>query len=324
MMRAGRQRRFGIAVSVGIVVWVVCAGHARAKDESGTIEVGGYERSYLAYVPDNKLPSGAPLLLVLHGTGMTGSQMRAMTGGEFDRLADAHGFAVIYPNGYQNTWDDCRKTDPTASKQLHLDDIAFFRALAARFHDAYAIDPGRLFIMGYSNGAQMAMRAALEAPDMVSAIAAVSANLPVPDNSICHPLGKPMAILLMNGTADPVNPFKGGEVKLGKNGSRGFVHSTHETARYWATLGGYVGDPETDTLPHRDPTDPTSVTVWDWHAAGKKPVIVFVVNGGGHVVPNSSLPPQPVLGKATRDIDAPQVIWAFFNSVFQGGPSAKP
>lgn len=323
MTSAERQRRFGILVSLGLVVCAVCAGHARAKDESGTIEAGGYERSYLAYIPD-KLPSGAPLLLVLHGTGMTGQQMRATTGGEFDRLADAHGFAVVYPTGYQNTWDDCRKTDPTASKQLHVDDIAFFRALAARFHGAHAIDPGRVFIMGYSNGAQMAMRAALEAPDMVAAIAAVSANLPVPDNSVCNPSGKPMAVLLMDGTADPINPFKGGEVKLGKNGSRGFVHSTDETARYWAKLGGYIGDPETDTLPHRDPADPTSVTVWDWHETGKKPVIVFVVNGGGHVVPNPHFPAMPVLGKVTRDIDAPQAIWGFFDSVVQSGPSAKP
>jgi polyhydroxybutyrate depolymerase len=323
MTRAGCRPCFGIAASAGVVMWALCAGHALAKDESGTIKAGGYERSYLAYVPD-RLPPGAPLLLVLHGTGMTGPQMRAATGDEFDRLADAHGFAVIYPTGYKNTWDDCRKTDPTASKQLHVDDIAFFRALVARFHDTHAIDRARVVIMGYSNGAQMAMRTALEAPDMVAAIAAVSANLPIPDNFVCHPSGKPMAVLLMDGTGDPINPFKGGEVKLGKNGSRGFVHSTDDTARYWAKLAGYVGDPEIDALPHRDPADPTSVTVWDWHEAGKKPVIVFVVNGGGHVVPNSHFPAVPLLGNVTRDVDAPQVIWGFFNNAIQGTLSAKP
>jgi len=300
-----------------------CAGQVRAGDESGTLSAGGYERSYLAYVPATLAP-GAPLLLVLHGTGMTGAQMRAATGGEFDRLADARGFAVVYPTGYKNTWDDCRKTDPSAAKQLHVDDIGFFRALVARLHDAHAIDPGRVVIMGYSNGAQMAMRTALEAPDIVAAIAAVSANLPVADNSVCHPSGKPVAVLLMDGTADPINPFTGGEVKLGKNGSRGIVRSTDETARYWAQLGGYVGDPETDALTHRDPGDPTSVTVWDWHEAGKKPVIAFVVNGGGHVVPNPHFTGAPALGPVTRDIDAPQAVWGFFDSVFQDGKNAKP
>ena len=323
MTKRGRRRRFGIALSVGMAAWAVCAGQAQSKDESGTLQAGGYERSYLAYIPE-KLPPGAPLLLVLHGTGMTGAQMRTTTGGEFDRLADANGFAVVYPTGYKNTWDDCRKTDPTAAKQLHVDDIAFFRALVARFHDAHAIDPGRVVVMGYSNGAQMAMRTALEAPGMVAAIAAVSANLPVADNSVCHPTGKPVAVLLMDGTADPVNPFTGGEVKLGAHGSRGFVHSTDETARYWAQLGGYAGDPETDTLPHRDPADPTSVKVWDWHEAGKKPVIAFIVDGGGHVVPNPHFPVEPALGKVTRDVDAPQIVWGFFASLFQEGRSAKP
>lgn len=302
-----------------LLVALALATHtAVAGDKSGTIRVGGYDRAYLAYIP-NKLPPAAPLLLVLHGTGMTGAQMRAVTGGEFDRLADAHGFAVIYPTGYKNSWDDCRKADTMPAKRQHIDDIAFFHALVARFHDEHGIDPRRVVIMGHSNGAQMAMRVALEAPDLAAAIAAVSANLPVPDNSICHPSGKPQAVLLMDGTADPINPFKGGEVVLSHGQHRGVVTSTDATARYWATLDGYAGGPETDKLPHRDPADPTSVTVWDWHEAGKKPVIAFIVNGGGHVVPNPHFPSLPLFGKVTRDIDAPQEIWGFFNSVLQGG-----
>ena len=295
------------------ILWITAAF---AGDETGTIQSGGVERSYLAYVPD-KLAPGAPLLFALHGTGGSGERMRAQTGAEFDRLADAQGFAVVYPTGYKNSWDDCRKTDPLPAKVQKIDDIAFFRALVARFHDTHGIDPRRVVIMGYSNGAQMAMRVALEAPDLAAAIAAVSANLPVADNSVCGHADKPAAVLLIDGTADPVNPFKGGEVNLGKLGSRGFVHSTAETAAYWAKLDGYVGDAETDTLPHRDPADPTSVAVWDWHEAGKKPVIVFVVNGGGHVVPNPHFPPAPVLGKVTRDIDAPRAIWGFFASVLK-------
>ena len=298
---------------VGFLFFVFLATAAFAGDETGTIQSGGVERSYLAYIPD-RLPPGAPLLFALHGTGGSGEHMRVETGAEFDRLADAQGFAVIYPTGYKNSWDDCRKTDPLPAKAQKIDDIAFFRALVAKFHDTHGIDPRRVFIMGYSNGAQMAMRVALEAPDLAAGIAAVSANLPVAGNSVCGHRDKPVAVLLMDGTADPVNPFTGGEVNLGKLGSRGMVMSTGETARYWARLAGYAGDPETDTLPHRDPADPTSVTVWDWHDAARKPVIAFVVNGGGHVVPNPHFQFPPFLGKVTRDLDAPQVIWGFFRS----------
>jgi polyhydroxybutyrate depolymerase len=315
VLRGSNAAEWVAGVTFGIFLSAFLSNAAVAGDETGTIQAGGIERTYLAYVPD-ELPPGAPLLLALHGTGGTGERLRSFTGGEFDKLADAHGFAVIYPTGYKNSWDDCRKTDTTASKQQHIDDIAFFRALVARFHDAHGIDPRRVVVMGYSNGAQMAMRVALEAPDLAAAIAAVSANLPVPDNFICHPSGKPAAVLLMDGTADPINPFKGGEVVLSHGQHRGVVQSTDATARYWATLDGYAGDPETDKLPHRDPADPTSLTVWDWHDAGKKPVIAFIVNGGGHVVPNPHFPNIPVLGKVTHDIDAPQEIWGFFANVF--------
>jgi polyhydroxybutyrate depolymerase len=288
-----------------------------AGDEQGTITVSGIERSYFAYVPDH-LPPNAPLLFALHGTGGDGARMRAVTGGEFDRLADTKGFVALYPTGYKNTWDDCRKTDPSAAKQQKIDDIGFFRALIAQFHDKHGIDPHRVFIVGYSNGAQMAMRVALEAPDMVAAIAAVSANLPVAENSVCHPIGQPVAALLMDGTADPVNPFKGGEVNLGRSGSRGVVTSAPATADYWATLAGYVGEAEITQLPHRDPADPTSVTISDWHEAGKKNVVFYAIAGGGHVVPNPRFVFPTMLGSATKDIDAPAEIWNFFAS------TAKP
>jgi polyhydroxybutyrate depolymerase len=301
-------------MTMGILVIGLMTPSALAADEHGTIKVGGLDRAYLAYVPD-KLPGGAPLLFALHGTGGSGEGMRQETGAEFDRLADKNGFVAIYPTGFENTWDDCRKTDPSAAKQRKIDDIGFFRALVARFHEAHAIDPARIFIMGYSNGAQMAMRVALEAPDLVAAIAAVSANLPVPENSVCTASGKPVAALLMDGTADPINPYKGGEVILGRLGSRGFVQSGPATAEYWANLAGYRGGAEITILPHRAASDPTSVTVSDWHEPGKKNVVFYSIEGGGHVVPNPHFQFPAIVGRVTGDIDAPAEIWNFFGSL---------
>ena len=310
-------RRWAVALAaITVILLTLPLTTALAADESGTIPVGGIARSYLAYVPD-RLPQGAPLLFALHGTGGNGAHMRDETGAEFDRLADKNGFVAVYPTGYKNSWDDCRKTDPLPAKQEKIDDIAFFRALIALFHDKHGIDPRHVFIMGYSNGAQMAMRVALEAPDLVAAIAAVSANLPVADNSVCGHVDKPVAALLMDGTGDPVNPFKGGEVNLGRLGSRGVVNSAPATARYWATLAGYVGDAEVTQLPHRDPADPTLVTISDWHEPGKKPVLFYAISDGGHVVPNPHFQFPAMLGHVTRDIDAPVEIWNFFASTMR-------
>ena len=79
-----------------------------ATIRKSTVHVGGRDRSYLIYVPAN-LPPQAALVIVLHGSGMDGARMRLCTGYEFDRLADQHGFVVIYPDGYRRNWNDCRR-----------------------------------------------------------------------------------------------------------------------------------------------------------------------------------------------------------------------
>jgi poly(3-hydroxybutyrate) depolymerase len=43
------------------------------------------ERRYLAFVPD-RLPAGAPLLIVLYGTGLDGGTFRRYTGIRFEAL----------------------------------------------------------------------------------------------------------------------------------------------------------------------------------------------------------------------------------------------
>lgn len=60
----------------------------------GTIEVGGRTRTYLSYVPLG-LTKGAPLVVVMHGSGQNGAQMRKWTGYGFERLADERGFTAF-------------------------------------------------------------------------------------------------------------------------------------------------------------------------------------------------------------------------------------
>ena len=96
-----------------------------------TIRVGGEDRTYLTYVPAN-LPPQSALVIVLHGSGMDGARMRLCTGYEFDRLADRHGFVVLYPDGYRRNWNDCRKNATFPAKRENIDDMSFMRELIAR------------------------------------------------------------------------------------------------------------------------------------------------------------------------------------------------
>jgi polyhydroxybutyrate depolymerase len=175
---------------------------------------GGRERTFIEYVPKTLKP-GAPLLFVLHPSGGDAAGMRAYSKYEFDELADKHGFLVVYPDGFENTWNDCRGGSPFSSKRLKIDDSSFIEALLNHEVTVHAIDRKRVFAAGWSNGAQLAYRLALEHPEDFAGVATISASLPMKKNLDCGQVDKPIPLLIVNGTADPINPYRGGMVNLG-------------------------------------------------------------------------------------------------------------
>lgn len=285
--------------------------HTSAQAQKGSIEVDGMARTYLSYVPAD-LPENAPLLIVFHGSLQDSAAMRLSTGYEFETLADAHHFAVVYPDGYKGNWDDCRLHADYPARAEHIDDEGLVRALIAHFQEANRIDPKRVFVMGYSNGGHMAMRLAVETPDLIAGAALVSASLPTEDNNDCTRSGQPVPVLVMAGTDDPINPFGGGVVSLFGFQPRGTVISPTATAQYFAGLAGYTDAPQPTTLPHQPDSGDTAVQVIDYRAEGKPEVIEYIISGGGHVVPQPVVQAQRILGKMTHDVDAPAVIWDFF------------
>jgi polyhydroxybutyrate depolymerase len=299
------------------VMAIACAGATAGASAapSGTVMrhalmVKGMDRTYLQYVPRNLKPN-SPLLFVFHGSGGDGEGMREITGEEFDALADVNSFVVIYPDGFQTTWNDCRKASPQPARRANIDDKSFIDAMIEKQVADNRIDRKRIFAAGWSNGGQLAYRLALEKPEQFAGVASISASRPTMENLACTPTDKPMAVMIINGTADPINPFNGGEVRIGFS-SLGTVLSSRETGQYFARLNGITKEPVTTRLPHRTPSDPTSVDQISWSEPGKPPVTLYAVHGGGHVVPNRNFN----FGNGqTRDLDAPVVIWDFFSKV---------
>jgi polyhydroxybutyrate depolymerase len=272
----------------------------------------GLSRPYLVYVPAGLGP-GAPLVLVFHGSDGDARQARAGFGWEWDRLADEHGFVVAYPEGYEGHWNDCRAVAPYAANRLGVDDVGMTRALVARLVDRHGVDPARVFATGISNGGQMALRLALEAPELVRAVAPVIASLPADENLDCTPSGRPVSVLVMNGTEDPMNPYEGGIVALhGVLGNRGEVVSTEETVAYFAGLAGHEGPGVHEALPDRAPGDDTTIERTRWSAPGRAEVVLYAVRGGGHTVPHPKARFPRLLGRTSGDVVAAEEIWSFF------------
>ena len=178
------------------------------------------------------------------------------------------------------------------------------------------VDPERVFAAGSSRGGSMAIRLALEAPARFRAVAAVSADVPTPENFRCKPAGRSTSIMIMNGTGDPLVPFDGGEVSLfGLFYKNGKVRSSRESGQYFADLNHIAGSPVTKAI---DAADGVRVEQVLWRNDSKVEVELVVVHGGGHGIPQPyrrrpRLLGPLVLGPSPKDPNGPEMIWAFFD-----------
>jgi polyhydroxybutyrate depolymerase len=112
--------------------------------------VAGETRHFSYYLPAKLDPAGAALIFMLHGGGGAGaSAMNLTTQGRWNTLADQYGFIVVYPDGMNRRWNDCRADwdNPSTS-----DDVQFIRSLIDHFAQAYPIDQSRVYATGHSNG----------------------------------------------------------------------------------------------------------------------------------------------------------------------------
>jgi polyhydroxybutyrate depolymerase len=273
---------------------------------------------FLFYVP--KHVSQTPkLVFVVHGSGMEAKGMQMLTGSQFDKLADEkRDLVIVYPQGYGRYWNDCRKADTFETSKLNVDDIAFFESMIKYFKENYNIDETNVFATGYSNGAQMCFKLAKERPAVFKGFAAVAANLPVKTNDDCISAHQPVSMLIMNGTADRINPYNGGTVKAGDGKERGEVMSTDQTVQYWLGLDNCdtTSVKEYD-FPDINKSDKSTVVEYTYDAvqSGKKVVLIKVINGG-HVFMNAGFHWWPrVLGNVNKDISGPQIIMQFFRSL---------
>ena len=276
-----------------------------------TLHVGDRKRSYIEYAPRN-LPPQSPLIIVLHGSLMNGLAMRKMTGYEFDKLADKDHFAVLYPDGYKNNWNDCRKVGGFAAKRDHIDDVAFMRALIAKEQAKLGIDAGRVYVVGYSNGGEMAIDLAEQSPSPAAGVAVFGASMPTSDNSSCPRSTPTPPVMIVDGTDDPVNPIGGGNVSIFGLQDWGNVLSALKTAEVFVRRDK-LGSAETERdLPHRNADDPTRVHEFSWSRDGKPYVVLYEVIGGGHTIPQPAYRFPRLLGRMTGDIDGPAAAVAFF------------
>ena len=171
---------------------------ARPGKVTGAAPVGlqplmlGASRDSYLYVPVGyRTQHSAPLVLLLHGAGG-----HARQGLEVLRdLADTAGLLLLAPASRERTWD------LLVGRRYGPDLALIDRALEQTF-SRYAIDPARLAIGGFSDGASYALSLGITNGDLFTHVLAFSPGFMVPAGQTGSP-----RIFVSHGTRDRVLPI---------------------------------------------------------------------------------------------------------------------
>jgi polyhydroxybutyrate depolymerase len=276
-------------------------------DQMRRITVDGRQRSYVIHVPrgyDASKP--APVVLILHGAGMNGVMMALFSG--LNEKADREGFLAVYPNGTGAgelllTFNAGTAVGPFAAGLP--DDVKFIDQLLNDLARRAKVDFDRVYATGMSNGGMMCYRLAAELSGRIAAIAPVAGTMgpddPKPD--------RPVPVLHFHGTADTLVPYDG----PGRNIPR-FIkfRSVEETIATWAELNGCPTEHETVDLPDRVNDDTTVRRRTYGPGKHDSEVVLYSIDGGGHTWPGRTTLLKDLLGRATEEIPANDLIWEFF------------
>ena len=148
------------------------------------------ERDAILQLPKTAADSPLPLLLMLHGAGQSADDM-------FWYLGTAHeeaGVAVLAPNSRDYSWD--------AIRDDFGPDVDFLNRALERALDSALIDPTRLAIGGFSDGASYAISLGLINGDLFKKVVAFSPGFIIDGT----PNGKPR-FFVSHGTNDRILPI---------------------------------------------------------------------------------------------------------------------
>jgi len=300
-------RRASVRLFLALALCALAQG-AAAQIQYETITSGGYERSYALYSPDGS-DTPKPLVLVLHGAGGDAVHMMQISRGSWNRIAQDEGWLVAYPEAIDTMWDTgggiiserlARRTDDPTFLAAVIDDIA------AR----HPVDPSRIFLTGFSRGAQTSFVVACRLEGRIRAIASVAMAMPVHVAPGCES-GPPVGIMMITGHADPFVPPETGPIYfLGQE--RDTMLSPQDAAAHWRPRNGCPEAPTSDVKINAYSFDGNTATRTEWATCEGAPIVNIRINPGDHAWPDTVR--AGIFSAKSREIDATAEAFRFFSS----------
>ena len=172
------------------VIEILDNGSANAQKRFDEIETAAKDHTPRVYVPSVK-DQHPPLLLALHGTGMRGDDMIAPLRAACERL----GMVLVAPDALRPSGSGFAWTYRDESEWM----VEHMIQWAQEHHD---IDPERVYLLGFSQGANIAITLAQTHPDLFAGIVPICGhyepNLTEADDDATLP-----PIALISGSRDP-------------------------------------------------------------------------------------------------------------------------
>jgi len=262
------------------------------------VTVDGWLREFRLHVPKGYNGARAlPIVVVFHGSSASASVIERET--SMNTRADAFGFFVVYPEGLHRAWNigECCRY----SFLHHVSETAFLTGILDQMHSSFMVDPSRVYVTGYSDGATLSFLLGCALPNRIAAVAGVSGTLFEPEPRC--PLPKPIPAMIIHGTGDTQIPYGGDRGGPPQSKGDHFTHSAPDVARFWVTHDGCATPPDSARV--------EQVVRLGYHCPDSAEVVFYTILGGHHGWPGGGrgwvFSPEP-----PKDMIASDSIVQFF------------
>src|SRR5262245_40907742 len=213
----------GFVVTLVVLAASALSATPAARAQSLQLVVDGQPRVFVLNRPPGAEPR--PTVIMLHGAFSNAAKEANAPG--LGQLAPQNGFAAVFPEGRAGRWNHLppgKEATAFAEQAFKdaggpLDDVKFLKLLVADLVRRGVSDPKRIYLVGRSAGGLMTLRMACEDAKLFAGIGLLIASMSEPLGTVCRP-AKPLAVLMLNGSADQVVPYGGGTV-AGLDGTPG-------------------------------------------------------------------------------------------------------
>lgn len=286
-----------VVIGLPVLLILIAAVFIGALNRTnGTIVSSGQSREYLLYVPKSYDPGQpTPLVISMHGAAVWPAHQMNLT--RWNRLAEEHGFIVVYPAG---TGVGPRIWHVNRGAGL-MRDVQFISELIDTLKAVYNLDPARIYANGFSLGGGMVFVLSCTLSDRIAAVGMVAAAQTLPW-SWCTD-DRPVPMVAFHGTADLV-PYEGGPSPDPFNPV--IFPAVRDWAENWARRNRCGANPSESLVA----ADVTRLEYTD--CADDATVLLYSIKGGGHQWPGGKPVPTWLFGPTTNSIDATSEMWAFF------------